>query len=114
MKSGGKQENNEKTLKTSIKNMLNHHIKQFKPKLIVVTNAFASRLIYYAIKGEEHSRNEDKCNIYYHYQYKEGQEDKEKIIPIIFSGMVSQFMDNFSKERLKRDINETMKDLKMI
>lgn len=81
----------------NIEEIIKAHIEILDPKLIVVTNAFASQLICGALKNEK-----DKDSSWISY----------KGIPILFGGMVSggHTMDIFSQNRLKRDISEKMKE----
>lgn len=85
----------DKKLVDNVTNIIDAHIKMLDPKLIVVTNAFASQLICGALRNEN---DRDSSRIFH-----EG-------IPILFSGMVSGgTMDIFSKNRLKRAISEEIK-----
>ncbi len=88
-------------LRKNIQNMIMKHIEMFDPKLIVVTNAYASNLIYESFAAKENEK----------YDVKEKIEDdviKVKNVPIILSGMVSgqRALDKYSYYRLKKRISE--------
>lgn len=102
--SDGTQANLEKSLKMeknyfneNIKRIIELNIEYYNPKLIVVTNAFASNLIRKALDNETINKNR---------QYEDVLDCKN--VPIILSGMVSgrRSMDIYSRERLKDRIKE--------
>ena len=99
--------NNTEDLKKNIFKMLDKHIEMFNPSMIIVTNAYASNLIYSFVKKKDFLNGELKGE--------DVTEDmiKYKNIPIIFSGMVSRGnMDNYSYFRLKNRIKEIYDDVK--
>lgn len=91
----------QKKLRNNVKNMILEHIEMFAPKLIVVTNAYASNLIYESFAAKENEK----------YDLKEEIKDdviKVKNVPIILSGMVSgqRALDKYSYYRLRKRISE--------
>lgn len=100
--------NNRKDLRCNIKAMINEHIELFYPRLIVVTNSYASKLIYEMKNAKENEKYD--VNIkedYIEYEY------KDRKIPIILSGMVSgqHALDKFSYIRLKNRISDVQKTI---
>ena len=102
--SDGTQENLKKSLRMkksyfydNIKKIIELNIAYYNPKLIVVTNAFASDLIETALLNEESNKNREYEDVLYY-----------KNIPIILSGMVSgrRIMDTYSRIRLEDRIKE--------
>lgn len=102
--SDGTQENLKKSLRMkksyfydNIKKIIELNIAYYNPKLIVVTNAFASDLIKKAISNEESNKNREYKDVLYY-----------KNVPIILSGMVSgrRSMDTYSRIRLEDRIKE--------
>lgn len=81
----------------NIKKIMELNIAYYNPKLIVVTNAFASYLIKKALINEKSNKNRDYEDVLYH-----------KNVPIILSGMVSgrRSMDTYSRARLEDRIKE--------
>ena len=86
---------NQEKFYESIRETIRLNIEYYKPKIIVITNAYASDLISDALKN---SKRKDFID------YK----DKDKETPIIFSGMVSgrRQLDKYSLYRLKDRIKE--------
>ncbi len=102
--SDGTQENVKKALKMeknyfygNIRKIIELNIEYYHPKLIVVTNASASKLIERAISTEKSNQNREYADVLYH-----------KNVPIILSGMVSgrRSMDSYSRARLEDRIKE--------
>lgn len=102
--SDGTQENLKKSLRMkksyfydNIKKIIELNIAYYNPKLIVVTNAFASDLIETALLNEESNKNREYEDVLYY-----------KNVPIILSGMVSgrRIMDTYSRIRLEDRIKE--------
>lgn len=102
--SDGTQKNLKKSLRMkksyfydNIKKIIELNIAYYNPKLIVVTNAFASDLIETALLNEESNKNREYEDVLYY-----------KNIPIILSGMVSgrRIMDTYSRIRLEDRIKE--------
>ena len=100
----GTQENLKKSLRRekscfydNIKKIIELNIAYYNPKLIVVTNAFASDLIETAVSNEESNKNKKYEDVLYY-----------KNVPIILSGMVSgrRIMDTYSRIRLEDRIKE--------
>ena len=81
----------------NIKKIIELNIAYYNPKLIVVTNAFASDLIETAVSNEESNKNKKYEDVLYY-----------KNVPIILSGMVSgrRIMDTYSRVRLEDRIKE--------
>ena len=98
-------EKDEKDFYEKIIKILELNIEYYNPKMVVITNAYASHLIDDALKqnNENVKRNENKKDVILF-----------KNTPIIFSGMVSgqRAMDDFSYERLKERIEECYKKSK--
>ncbi len=108
--SDGIQENLKKSLRMkksyfyeNIKKIMELNIAYYNPKLIVVTNAFASDLIKKAVSNEELNKNRDYKDVLYY-----------KNVPIILSGMVSgrRSMDTYSRARLEDRIKEIYENVK--
>lgn len=83
-------------------------VNYYKPKLILVANAFASKLLLACIQKCEYNHIEPKTCEYIDIEpTKCGKVSK---VPIVFSAMLSNGnTDNFSLIRLKREIEELMK-----
>ncbi len=99
---------NEKETNDKIKQILDIHIDFYKPKMIVITNAFASDLLKNALKEEakiigENGKIENNSDDHDAVEYRE--------IPVIFSGMVSggHSLDKYSYIRLQRRIEKIYK-----
>jgi hypothetical protein len=83
-------------------------IEYYQPRMVIITNARASRLIYQKITGKNpDEENELKSQL--SYRSKDGK------IPIIFSSMVSgqRALDIFNRERLKKEIREVGEEMKL-
>jgi len=91
-----------KELRNNVKNMILEHIEMFAPKLIVVTNAYASNLIYESFVAKENKKYDVKEEI------KDDVIKERNVPPIILSGMVSgqRALDKYSYYRLKKRISE--------
>ena len=110
-KQNGKQTKNNELkerykLRRNIKEILKCYIEYYNSKMIVVTNAYASDLIYEALfaKGNKRFDIKKQEKIYDAINVKCGNQT----VPIIFSGMVSggHSLDKYSYLRLKRRIEE--------
>lgn len=87
-----------------IKELIDIYIEYYNPKMIVITNAYASNLVESAISKEHYYKSSDGDVIYY-------KKDNKKI-PIVFSGMVSgkRAMDNYSYIRLQKKIENLYRE----
>lgn len=94
-------EENEKKLYGDIKQVFTEYINYYNPKMIVVTNAYASDLIRNAFKEKEENKEVNDLKII-------------KNVPVIFSGMVSggHALDKYSYLRLQRKIAEEWEKIK--
>ena len=78
----------------------NAQLEYYKPKLVVITNGYASDLISDYISGEKrHAQRKTQMSY--------------RGIPIIFSSMVSgqRTLDRYNRERLKKEIKDTIAHL---
>jgi len=83
-------------LKEKIFDFFKQQLEYYKPKGVIITNAFASKLVYEMNHNDTNYVSDDFV-------------DK---IPIIYSSMVSgqRALDNFNYLRLKKDIKEILND----
>ena len=112
-KNDEKKEENQNNLNKKIKEIIDIYIKFYEPKMIVITNAYASDLIKEALKSNSKIIDEE-CNIKNNkekeedYDAIEYKNDKNEEIPIIFSGMVSggHALDKYSYIRIQNRIKK--------
>lgn len=90
-------------INTKVKELMDIYIEYYNPKIIVITNAYASHLVEEAIPKENYYKPSEVDVIYYQINNKK--------IPIVFSGMVSgqRTMDTYSYIRLKNRIENLYK-----
>ena len=93
-------------MSTRVKELMDIYIEYYNPKMIVITNAYASHLVEEAIPKENYYKPSEVDVIYYQINNKK--------IPIVFSGMVSgqRTMDTYSYIRLKKRIEILYKEEK--